>query len=84
VNLIKYGGVMSPAVAHTFKGKALDRLPEVTQKVSLNGRMCTVEEVAELVCFLTTPAGGWFNGATIDFSGGEFMALYDGLIHPRT
>ncbi len=82
VNLVKFGGVFSPAVERTFAGPALERLPTVTAQVSPAGRMCTVEEVAELVCFLATPAGGWFNGATIDFTGGEFSALYDALIHP--
>ncbi|MFN7146509.1 MAG: SDR family oxidoreductase, partial [Myxococcota bacterium] len=83
VNLVKYGGVLSPAVEHTFAGPALERLPAVTTQVSPAGRMCTVEEVAGLVCFLASPAGGWFNGATIDFTGAEFMGLYDALIHPR-
>ncbi len=35
------------------------------------GRLVTVEEVGKLVSFLAGDGGAWFNGATIDFTGGE-------------
>jgi hypothetical protein len=40
-----------------------------------------IEEVARFVSVLAGEDGAWFNGAVIDFSGGEFQSLYDALIY---
>lgn len=80
VNLIKYGGMPSAAVERTFSQDAFARATQLTERHAPNRRMCTPEEVAELVCLLASPAGGWFNGANIDFTGGEFQGLYEALI----
>ncbi len=79
VNLLKYGGVITPAVRQTFDGM-VQRLDDVTRRISPAGRMVDIEEVADFVTVLAGPKGGWFNGAVIDFTGGEFQSLYDALI----
>ena len=79
VNLVKYGGVITPAVRQTFDG-IVDQLDKVTRRISPAGRMVCIEEVADLVTVLAGPKGAWFNGAVIDFTGGEFQSLYDALI----
>ncbi|CAN0587035.1 unnamed protein product, partial [Laminaria digitata] len=41
-----------------------------------------IVEVAPVVSVLASERGKWFNGAVIDYTGGEFQSLYDALIHP--
>ena len=33
---------------------------------------------------LATDAPSWFNGATIDFTGGEFQGVLDSLLAPKS
>lgn len=80
VNLLKYGGVLTPASKKTFETH-VDDLERVTQRISPAGRMVTIDEVANFVSVLAGEEGAWFNGAVIDFSGGEFQSLYDALIY---
>lgn len=82
VNLLKYGGVVTPAVERTFD-EHVQRLEQLTERISPAGRMVTIDEVARFVTVLASDAGEWFNGAVIDFTGGEFQSLYDALIHPE-
>jgi 3-oxoacyl-[acyl-carrier protein] reductase len=46
------------------------------------GRMCTVEEVARFVSLLMDPACGWFNGATIVFTAGMTLRLFEIVLRP--
>lgn len=81
VNLLKYGGVLTPAVERTFD-EHVQRLEQITERISPVGRMVRIEEVAQFVSVLASERGKWFNGAVIDYTGGEFQSLYDALIHP--
>jgi NAD(P)-dependent dehydrogenase (short-subunit alcohol dehydrogenase family) len=81
VNLLKFGGVLTPAVEKTFGTARLEHLRTVLTRVSASRRMSTVDEVGRLVSLLASDAAARFNGATIDFTGGESQALFDALMH---
>ncbi|MBJ6764916.1 SDR family oxidoreductase [Myxococcaceae bacterium JPH2] len=82
VNLLKFGTVMTPALRHVYSPEALARLEEAHAKMNPAGRICTVEEVARFVTVLAGEDAAWFNGATIDFSGGMTLRLLDLLLNP--
>ena len=75
VNLLKFPTVVTPAVRKVYGDAALDRIVATHLKMIPAGRMCTVEEVARFVTVLAGDAGEWFNGATIDYSGGLTLGL---------
>ncbi|MDC0708013.1 SDR family oxidoreductase [Stigmatella sp. ncwal1] len=83
VNLLKFGTVMTPAVQHVYSPEALADLNGAHQKMNPIGRMCTVEEVARFVPVLLGEEAVWFNGATIDFTGGMTLRLLDLVLNPR-
>lgn len=83
VNLLKFGAVVTQAMRRTFGGPALDRLQDAVTRAVPAGRLLTAEEVARLVCVLSGEAGRFFNGATIDFTGGETQSLLDALVFQR-
>jgi NAD(P)-dependent dehydrogenase (short-subunit alcohol dehydrogenase family) len=77
VNLLKFGTVMTPALQHVYSPEALARLESAHARMNPAGRMCTVQEVARLVSVLVGDDVDWFNGATIDFTGGMTLRLLD-------
>ncbi|HEX8439406.1 SDR family oxidoreductase [Archangium sp.] len=77
VNLLKFGTVVTPAVRHVYPPETMARLEEAHRLMNPAGRMCTVEEVARLVSVLVGEESSWFNGATIDFTGGMMLRLID-------
>ncbi len=82
VNLLKFGAVVTPAMNQTFSGEAGDELQRVLPRVIPAGRVCTVEEVARFIAVLAGDDARWFNGATIDFTGGQTQSLFDALVYP--
>ncbi|HZI13125.1 MAG TPA: SDR family oxidoreductase [Myxococcus sp.] len=82
VNLLKFGTVLTPALKHVYSPEALARLEAAHARMNPAGRMCTVEEVARFVSVLTGEEAGWFNGATIDFTGGMTLRLLDLVLNP--
>jgi NAD(P)-dependent dehydrogenase (short-subunit alcohol dehydrogenase family) len=46
------------------------------------GRACTFEDLGRVVSFLAREEGGWFNGATIDYTGGMTLRLLDIILRP--
>ena len=84
VNLLKFGTVMTPALRHVYAPEVLARLEESHRRMNPAGRMCTVEEVARYVATLVGDESEWFNGATIDFTGGMTLRLLDLVLNePR-
>lgn len=81
VNLLKFGGVLTPAVEKTFGSDNLPRLERLLARLAPSRRISTVEEVAQFVSVLASDAAARFNGATIDFTGGEAQGLFDALMH---
>jgi NAD(P)-dependent dehydrogenase (short-subunit alcohol dehydrogenase family) len=81
VNLLKFGAVNTAAVNRTFGGtEGVTRLQTVLEQAIPAQRLCTPDEVARFVGVLAGEAGAWFNGATIDFTGGEFQGLMNVLL----
>jgi 3-oxoacyl-[acyl-carrier protein] reductase len=80
VNLLKFGAVITPAVQRTFSEARLEGLQRVLRRVIPAGRTARAEEVARFVSVLAGEAAAFFNGATIDFTGGEAQGLMELLI----
>ena len=76
VNALRFGTVETAALQHVFKPEVWDQVKELHDQMFPAGRMNTLEEVAAFVAVLAGDAGAWFNGATIDFTGGQMQSLY--------
>ncbi len=83
VNLLKFGSVITKAARTTFGDDVLERHQALLRRAIPAGRTCKMPEVASLVSFLAGQDAGWFNGATIDFTGGEAQSLFDALVYPN-
>jgi NAD(P)-dependent dehydrogenase (short-subunit alcohol dehydrogenase family) len=83
VNLLKFPTVVTPAVRKVYAPDVLDRLDAAHRQMTPAGRMCTVREVADLVALLAGDRCEWFNGATIDFTGGMTQSLLDLVLYGR-
>jgi NAD(P)-dependent dehydrogenase (short-subunit alcohol dehydrogenase family) len=77
VNLLRFPTVITPAVRHVYRPEVLARLEDAHRRMIPAGRMVTLDEVAGVVSFLAGERGEWFNGATIDFTGGMVQSLLD-------
>jgi NAD(P)-dependent dehydrogenase (short-subunit alcohol dehydrogenase family) len=77
VNLLKFPTVITPAVEKVYAPAVLARLEETHRRMIPAGRMVTLDEVAAFVSFLAGDGAEWFNGATIDFTGGMTQSLLD-------
>ncbi|MBN8230027.1 SDR family oxidoreductase [Corallococcus macrosporus] len=82
VNLLKFGTVMTPALRHVYSPEALARLEARHAAMNPAGRMGTLEEMARFVTVLVGDDAAWFNGATIDFTGGMTLRLLDLVLNP--
>lgn len=80
VNTLKFSTVITPAVKRVYGEDQLAAVEEVHRRILPNVELCTVEEVAKVVSFLAGPDSAYFNGATIDFSGGMALGLADALL----
>lgn len=80
VNLLKFGAVVTPAFRRTFRGVDIAALERALQRSMPGRRLGTVEEVARFVAVLAGESAAWFNGATIDFTGGEVQGYYEALL----
>jgi NAD(P)-dependent dehydrogenase (short-subunit alcohol dehydrogenase family) len=81
VNLLKFGGVFTPAVEKTFGEARLNRLRKVLGRLATSHNISTVDEVARFVSILAGDASARFNGATIDFTGGESQGFFDVIMN---
>jgi NAD(P)-dependent dehydrogenase (short-subunit alcohol dehydrogenase family) len=84
VNLLKFGAIITPAVEKTFGLEKVQHLQRVLHRALPSRRLSTLEEVARFIGYLSGDAAAWFNGATIDFTGGEAQGFFDALLHPET
>jgi NAD(P)-dependent dehydrogenase (short-subunit alcohol dehydrogenase family) len=83
VNLLKFSTVRTPALERVMGPEAMQRLEAAHREMVPAGRMCTLEEVGGVVSLLARPESGWFNGATIDFTGGMSLRLLDLVLRPE-
>lgn len=81
VNLLKFGGVFTPAVEKTFGEARLERLRRVLGRLATSHNISTCDEVARFVSVLAGDASARFNGATIDFTGGESQGFFDVIMN---
>lgn len=77
VNLLKFATVFTPALQHVLSEEVIARLERVHAKMIPAGRMLQLDEVARFVSVLCRDEAEWFNGATIDFTGGMTQHLLD-------
>jgi len=82
VNLLQFGTVVTPALRKVLGPGALARMEAVHAEMIPAGRMCTLEEVGRIVSVLARPEAAWFNGATIDYTGGMTQRLFDIVLRP--
>ncbi len=83
VNLLKFGTIVTPALRTVLGADAIARIEELHRRMVPAGRMCTAEEVGRCVSLLMRDDAAWFNGATIDFTGGVALRLMDLLFEGK-
>lgn len=80
VNLLKFGLVDTRASRVAFTDEAWGAVLAAAADVTPAGRLVTVDEVGRLVSWLATDEAEWFNGSTLDFTGGMAQSLLN-LVH---
>jgi NAD(P)-dependent dehydrogenase (short-subunit alcohol dehydrogenase family) len=83
VNLLKFGSIVTPALARVLGPAGVERLDASIREMIPAGRSCTFEDVGRIVTFLARDEGEWFNGATIDYTGGMTLRLLDVILRPE-
>jgi NAD(P)-dependent dehydrogenase (short-subunit alcohol dehydrogenase family) len=83
VNMLKFGTVITPAVATVYGADELARIEAVHRKMIPAGRMCTPDEVGRFVSLILDERAEWLNGATIDFTGAMTQSLLDVMLVRR-
>ncbi|MCB9523661.1 MAG: SDR family oxidoreductase [Myxococcales bacterium] len=83
VNLVDFSFVPTPAAEATFGPERLARLTAVMRRGTPADRLMDPAALGRLVSTLVGPAGEWFNGARIDFTGGESQSFFDALLSPE-
>jgi NAD(P)-dependent dehydrogenase (short-subunit alcohol dehydrogenase family) len=83
VNLLKFGSIVTPALARMLGAAGVERLERSMREMIPAGRSCTYEDVGRIVSVLARDEGEWFNGATIDYTGGMTLRLLDIILQPE-
>lgn len=78
VNVLNFGAAETTAARVALDG--LEPLRPIIEAATPAGRLVTLEEVGRFVSVLAGDAGAWFNGAVIDFTGGEPFGYYDAAV----
>ncbi len=82
VNLVKFSTTVTPALSHVLDDEAMRRCERVHALATPAGRLLTSEEVGRLVGVLCGEDLDWFNGATIDYTGGMTHHLLELMMNP--
>lgn len=82
VNLLRFGSVITPALTKMLGPEAVKEFEDAHKNLLAAGRTCKAEEVANFVALMTREDTAWFNGATIDFTGGLTQRLLDVVYNP--
>ena len=83
VNLLKFGSIITPALERMLGPEGVARLDAAVREMIPAGRSCTFEDLGRIVAFLAREEGEWFNGATIDYTGGMTLRLLDIILRPE-
>jgi len=81
VNVLSFGMADTEALRTVLERDEAEDLGQVTRRSTPAGRLVSLDEVARFVSVLAGDAGAWFNGANIDFTGGEALGHYTTLLH---
>lgn len=81
VNALRFGATHTAALSRVVGPARLQAFESRIASVAPAGRLCTTADVGQFVSVLAGPGGAWFNGAIIDYTGGESLALYDAVAH---
>lgn len=81
VNALRFGATRTAALSRVVGEARLQAFEGRIASVAPAGRLCTTADVGDFVSVLAGPRGAWFNGAVIDYTGGESLALYDAVAH---
>ena len=79
-NVLTFGMASTEALRTVLRREGADGLGEVTRRSTPARRLVELDEVARFVSVLAGEAGAWFNGANIDFTGGEALGYYTTLL----
>ncbi len=82
VNILKFGAVNTNALRATVGDEGAERIERSVRAVVPAGRLLQIEQVGELIALLAGDEMSWFNGATIDYTGGETQSLWDHIVNP--
>jgi NAD(P)-dependent dehydrogenase (short-subunit alcohol dehydrogenase family) len=77
VNLLKFGSLMTPALTRMLGPEAVQRLETKYAELIPAGRLLTADDLGRVVSYLARAESDWFNGATIDYTGGMSLRLLD-------
>lgn len=83
VSMIKFGMVETQAIQRAFSPEGWVRVKNAISGCTPARRLCTVEEVGAFLSVLAGPQGEWFNGGTIDLTGGQIGSLLDTIFNPQ-
>jgi len=81
VNVLNFGMADTTALRTVLERDRAKDLGQVTRRSTPAQRLVSLDEVARFVSVLAGDAGAWFNGANIDFTGGEALGHYTSLLH---
>jgi 3-oxoacyl-[acyl-carrier protein] reductase len=83
VSFLKFGMIETRAIQMAFSEKEWARLKGEIEALTPARRLIHPDEVARFLVQLTGEVGEWFNGATIDMTGGQVQSLLDPIVNPR-
>ncbi len=81
INALRFGATRTVALTRVVGPERLGGFERRVADVSPARRLCTSDEVGDFVSILAGKGGAWFNGATIDFTGGESLASHDAIAY---
>ncbi len=79
VNLLNFGTVETPAASYGF-GELWPRFKHICETSTPAGRLLSADEVGRFVSVLCGEGAAWFNGAEIDFTGGQAHSVLDAAL----
>ena len=82
VNMLKFSTVVTPALSQLLGEDGMARVVKKHTQMHPAGRILTTEEVGRFVSLLCRDDARWFNGATIDFTGGMTQHLLELVMYP--
>lgn len=80
VNALKFGTAETAALKWIFPDDVWSEARDIHHRMHPAGRMVELGDVGRFVSVLAGERGAWFNGAVIDFTGGQMNSVYQVLM----